>query len=398
MPVHLARQGGVVGEFAQLDLPAGALAQSEGESGEGVGGSPGPLRGLLPLVPYEGRLGRRLVGLGADRTRLGQLGLGLLGERACVVGRRGELGEPPRRTARPPGGEPCGQLPVLGEPCGQLPDLLVPFGRARAQRLPLLVGGVLVVHGGVRRYEEDVSVARVGGRGRGEQRGGRADGDGGAREQRGVGEGFAGPRVGVRVRDDHAVDQLGPRGEHARVVDGVDGLREIAPAGERGDAVLAQVLHGGQHVGARRQQSAVTERAEDPRVVGGGGPQLEELPLGGGDPVVEELSEFVGVVVQLLGGEGDFTVGPGVRGRAATAPRASAPRVGAACGRGPPAGRASAATAGNGTRDTARRVPLPGPVRSFAVGRARGALAGGRGGSTARGPHPGRPVAHALAG
>ena len=67
------------------------------------------------------------------------------------------------------------------------------------------------------------------------------------------------------------------------MVGGVDGLGEIAPAGQGGDAVLAEELDGGQDVGAGRQQPAVAERAEDAGVVGGGGAQLEELPLGGGD-------------------------------------------------------------------------------------------------------------------
>ena len=156
------RLGGLVGEFAQLDLPAGAFAQPEGESGEGVGGAPGLLRGLLPLVAHPGGLGGDLVGLGPHGARLGQLGLGLLGERARVLRGRGQLDEPPGRAAGAPGGEPRGQLPVLAEPRGERPDLLVPLAGPRAQRLPLLVGGVLVVHGRVRRYEEDVAVARVG--------------------------------------------------------------------------------------------------------------------------------------------------------------------------------------------------------------------------------------------
>ncbi len=168
-------------------------------------------------------------------------------------------------------------------------------------------------------------------------------------QQGGVGEGLAGPCVGGGVGDDHAVDQLGPRGQHARVVGGVDGLREIAPAGQGGDAVLAEELDGGQHVRSWRQQPAVAERAEDPGVVGRGGPQLEELPLGGGDAVVEELPQFVGEAVQLLGGEGRF-VGVGFGVRAA-----------------PPATGARYVGAGARPGSTARRVPMVGSVRSRAA-------------------------------
>lgn len=238
---------------------------------------------------------------------------------ARVPGDRGQFDEPPGGAAGAPGGEPCRELPVLAEPGRQDADLLVPLGRPGAQRLPFLVGGLLVVHGRVRRYEEDAAVARVGGRGRGEQRGGRADGDGGARQQRRFAERLTGSRVGVRVGDDHAVDELGPGGQHARVVDGVDGLREIAPAGQGGDAVLTEVLDRGQHVGAGRQESAVAEGAEDPGVVGGRGAQLEELALGGGDSAVEQLAQFVGVLVQLLGREGALGLRPDVGGGAAGA-------------------------------------------------------------------------------
>ena len=87
-----------------LDLPAGALAQPEGESGEGVGGAPGLLRGLLALVAGLGGLGGGLVGLRAHGARLGQLGLGLLGEGA----RR------PRRPGASSASRPAGQ-PVRQE-------------------------------------------------------------------------------------------------------------------------------------------------------------------------------------------------------------------------------------------------------------------------------------------
>ncbi len=84
----------------------------------------------------------------------------------------------------------------------------------------------------------------------------------------------------------------------------VDGLGEVAPAGERGDAVLAEELDGGEHVGAGREESAVAECAEDAGVVGRGGAQVEELAFGGGDGLVEEVAQFVGVLVELLGREG----------------------------------------------------------------------------------------------
>ena len=214
-------------------------------------------------------------------------GLGLLGDRARSPAASAQLGEPARagsRCARRRAGRRASRSAASRAASARISSSRAV--RARAQRLPLLVGGVLVVHGRVRRYEEDVAaaaVARVVGRRRGEQRGGRADGHGGTGQQRGAGEHLAGAGVGVRVGDDDAVDQLGPGGQHGGVVGGVDGLGEIAPAGQRGDAVLAEVLDGGQDVRARRQQPAVAEGAEDPGVVGGGGTQLEELPLGGGD-------------------------------------------------------------------------------------------------------------------
>ncbi|CAM5658167.1 hypothetical protein SVIOM342S_06169 [Streptomyces violaceorubidus] len=248
-------------------------------------------------------LGGALVGLGPQRAGLGQLGLGLLGEGAGLLGGPGEFREASGRAAGAPGGEPGRQLAVLAEAGGEGADLLVPLARPCAQRVPLLVGGLLVVHGRVRRYEEDVPGVRLGGRGRGEQGGGRADGDGGARQQGRVAEDLAGAGVRVRVGDDHAVDQLGAGGQHARVVGGVDGLGEVAPAGQGGDAVLAEELDRGQHIRSRRQQTAVAERAEDAGVVGGGGAQLEQLAFGGGDGVVEQFAQFVGEAVEFLGGQ-----------------------------------------------------------------------------------------------
>lgn len=110
--------------------------------------------------------------------------------------------------------------------------------------------------------------------------------------------------MGGGVGDDDAVDEFGAGGEHARVVGGVDRLGQVAPARQRGDAVLAEELDGGQDVGAGRQQSAVAEGAEDAGVVGGGGAQVEELPFGGGDGLVEQFPQFLGEVVELFGGEG----------------------------------------------------------------------------------------------
>ncbi len=156
------------------------------------------------------------------------------------------------------------------------------------------------MHGRVRRYEEHVAgVGRGRGRGR-EQRGGRADGDGGPGQQGRVAQRLPGAGVGVGVGDDDAVDQFGAGGEHACVVGGVDGLGEVAPAGEGGDAVLAEELDGGQHVRAGRQQPAVAEGAEDAGVVRGGGAQLEQLPLGGGHRVVQQLAQLVGEPVEFL--------------------------------------------------------------------------------------------------
>ncbi len=99
----------------------------------------------------------------------------------------------------------------------------------------------------------------------------------------------------------------------------VDGLGEVAPAGQRGHAVLAQVLHGGQHVGSGRQQAAVAEGGEDARVVGGRGAQVEQLPLGAGHAAVQHLAQRLGAAVQLLDAERPFAgpagAGGGVRAR-----------------------------------------------------------------------------------
>ena len=114
---------------------------------------------------------------------------------------------------------------------------------------------------------------------------------------------LAGAGVRGGVGDDHPVDEFGPGGQDRGVVGGVDRLREIAPAGQGGDAVLTEVLDGGEHIGPRRQQPAVAERPEDAGVVGGGRTQVEELPFRGGDALVEELTQLVRVPVQLVGAE-----------------------------------------------------------------------------------------------
>ncbi|GAA3073972.1 hypothetical protein GCM10020000_68680 [Streptomyces olivoverticillatus] len=155
--------------------------------------------------------------------------------------------------------------------------------------------------GGTRKTPVSLAVGCGGGR---EEGGGGADGHGGARQQGGAAEHFAGAAVGVGVGDDDAVDELGAGREHGGVVGRVDGLGQVAPAGQGGDTVLAEVLDGGQDVGAGRQQAAVAEGAQDAGVVGGRGPQLEQLPLGRGHVVVEQLAQRVGVAVELLGGEG----------------------------------------------------------------------------------------------
>ena len=58
---------------AEPGEPAGALAQPEGQSRQGVGTAPGPLRLLLPLVPYAGGLGGGLVGLLPGRAGPGEM-------------------------------------------------------------------------------------------------------------------------------------------------------------------------------------------------------------------------------------------------------------------------------------------------------------------------------------
>lgn len=133
--------------------------------------------------------------------------------------------------------------------------------------------------------------------------------------------------MGGGVGDDDAVDEFGAGGEHARVVGGVDRLGQVAPARQRGDAVLAEELDGGQDVGAGRQQSAVAEGAEDAGVVGGGGAQVEELPFGGGDGLVEQFPQFLGEVVELFGGEGAAGGVAQCRGGALGAPGPSAPSL-----------------------------------------------------------------------
>ncbi len=147
------------------------------------------------------------------------------------------------------------------------------------------------------------AVRAAGRRGGGQERGGGADGDGGAGQQGGAGQGFAGAGVAAGIGDDHAVDEFGPGGQHGGVVGGVDGLGEVAPAGQRGDAVLAEEFDGGQDVRAGRQQAAVAECAEDAGVVGGGGAQFEQQPFGAADPLFQQGGERFGVAVQFLGGE-----------------------------------------------------------------------------------------------
>ncbi|WP_449474968.1 hypothetical protein [Streptomyces abikoensis] len=184
--------------------------------------------------------------------------------------------------------------------------------------MALLVGRALVVHGGIRRHEKDVRLRPAGLR-HGDEEGLRgADGEGGAGQQGGRAEDVAGAGVGVGVGDDDAVDELGAGREDGGVPGRVDGLGEVAPAGQGGDAVLAQVLDGREDVGAGRQQAAVTEGAEDAGVVGGGRAQVEQLPLGGGDALVEQLAQRVGVAVELLGGQGP-AAGCGAAARAAAA-------------------------------------------------------------------------------
>ncbi|MEU0405258.1 hypothetical protein ABZ318_34600 [Streptomyces sp. NPDC006197] len=78
--------------------------------------------------------------------------------------------------------------------------------------------------------------------------------------------------------------------------------------------MLAEVLDGGEDVGAGRQQAAVAEGAEDAGVVGGGGAQLEEPALRGGDGLVEQAAQLIGVPVEL--GDGERALGRGSAGGA----------------------------------------------------------------------------------
>ncbi len=210
-----------------------------------------------------------------------------------------EFGEHAGRAVGAPGTDPGGEGAVGGEPGGEGPDVLVARGRPGPELLPLLVGGVFVVHGRVRRDQEDTVLGGGGPlrRDRCQEGGGGADGHGGARQQGGGAEYLPGPGVRVGVGDDDPVDQFGAGGEHGRVVGGVDGLGEVTPARQGRDPVFAEVFDGGEDVRAGRQQSAVAEGAEDTGVVGGGGPQVEEQAL------VEQLAQFVGALVELLGGE-----------------------------------------------------------------------------------------------
>ena len=262
----------------------------------------------------------------------------------------GQFGQPALRAGRAPRREPGGERTVVRQPGGQCPDLLLTGGRPGPQPLALAVGGDLVVHRRVRRYEEDVR-GTVGGRGRREQGGGGAHRHGGPGQQRGPAEHLLGPRVRARVGDDDAVDQFGPGRQHRGVVGGVHGLGEVAPAGQRGDAVLAQVLHGRQDVGARWQQSPVAEGAQDARVVGSGRAQLEQLPLRARHRVVQQLAQRVGEGVQLSGGQR----GVGVRADGAGAARAvrgAGGRDRRATGvRGDPAGRGRGRGRGRGHAD-----------------------------------------------
>lgn len=326
--------GCLVGQFTQPCLPAGPVAEPVGESGEGVGRTAGALGRFLPLVTDACGVGGGLVGLGARGAGLGERGFRGLRGGAGRTGGVAELGEPPGRAVGAPGADPGGEGAVGGEPGRERPDVLVARRRPGPECLALLVGGVFVVHRGVRRDEEHVVVAGAGGRGDGceEGRGG-ADGHGRPGQQGGGAQDLAGAGVGVRVGDDDAVDELGPCGQDRRVVGGVHRLREVAPAGQGRDAVLAEVLDGGEDVGSRGQQSAVAEGAEDAGVVGGGGAQVEEPAFGGGDALVEEFPQLVRVVVELLGREGPLVTGRLLRRAGAVLVRTG----GGATGRGTPA-------------------------------------------------------------
>ncbi len=351
--------GRVGGQLAAPALPVGPLAQPVGESGEQRRRGGGPARRRpggrrsrrrpprrRPRPPRAPRGSRR-----AGPGRRSAASLAAATSAASSASRPCGQDGAPRR-------EPGGERTVVRQPGGQRPDLLLPGGRPGPQPLAFAVGGDLVVHRRVRRYEEDVRGA-VGGRGRGEQGGGGADGHGGARQQRGPAERLLGPRVRARVGDDDAVDQFGPGRQHRGVVGGVHGLREVAPAGQRGDAVLAEVLDGGQDVGAGRQQSPVAEGAQDARVVGGGGAQVEQLPLRGRHRVVQQLAQRVGEGVQLRGGR--------VPARAVGGPGGTAPRA----ARRPSAARARRdSPAAEGRRGRGRAAPAA--ARPLAAGRGRG--------------------------
>ncbi len=172
------RFGGLVGQFPQADLPGGAVAQPGGEAGEGVGGAAGALRGLLPLLPYAGGLGGGLVGLGPYGAGVGEGRRGGFRGLPCGGGPGGEFAEHAGRAVGAPRPDAGGQGAVAGEAGGEGADLLVAGGGAGAQGLPFLVGGVLVVHGRVRRDEEHVAAVVGGLRDGGEEGGGGADGDG----------------------------------------------------------------------------------------------------------------------------------------------------------------------------------------------------------------------------
>ena len=153
--------GRVVGQFAECRLPAGPLAEPERETGQDVGDPAGALGRLLPFVADTGRVGGGLVRLGPRRTGLGERRLGRLGALPGRRGRRGQFHEHAGRAVGPPRTDPGGERAVPGEPGRAHPDLFVAGGRAGTQRLPLLVGGVFVVHGRVRRYEEHPVVVRA---------------------------------------------------------------------------------------------------------------------------------------------------------------------------------------------------------------------------------------------
>ncbi|MBD2830182.1 hypothetical protein ID875_24625, partial [Streptomyces globisporus] len=111
---------------------------------------------------------------------------------------------------------------------------------------------MFVVHGRVRRDEEDAFAPAVragAGAGTGARRAAAVPTATAERGSRAARRDVAGAGVGVGVGDDDAVDQFGAGGEDGGVVGRVDGLGEVAPAGQGGDAVLAQVLDGGRTSG-----------------------------------------------------------------------------------------------------------------------------------------------------